>query len=397
MNKATCIVVGAGPAGCSAACHLARSGVDVLVLERADEGRDKVCGDGLSPAALRELTLLGLHEPVVASANGVRGAGVCGPNGRAFEVEHPSLRVHVMRRQALDGLLLGRARELGAQVRTCVAVRELQLQPDGVRAISSTGEVFEARYVVLASGSHSPLPIQQGLQHRPPADAVARRAYWEGVNQPADRLLFCYAQELLPGYGWVFPLGSGAANIGVGYFLSEGKPDLDALAGTFERWLRNAGILPEGSRPTTLQQTALLRVGFRRNAIAGGRVLLAGDAAASITPLTGEGISQALLTGRVAHETLREALAHGAEARPELHRDRVRRALPTMNAYGLAKQLFRSASVVNTVVASARGSAAIGRSVFETIVGERDPRLALLHVATGVPRAAWRALRSDET
>jgi flavin-dependent dehydrogenase len=216
---------------------------------------------------------------------------------------------------------------------------------------------------------------------------VARRAYFREVNWPATRLLFCYAKELLPAYGWVFPLGNGEANVGVGSFLGESRAsDLAPAFARFRAWLARQGIL-DAAAPGEHEATDLLRTGMRGNALVADRLLAAGDAAGAIDPLSGEGVSQALGSGRLAAQAVQRALAAGrcdaralADYRKAMHgayRSRARQAR-------LTRRLLRSTRLVDALVRLAGRDAGLAGGLYEMLVGELEPRGLMRHAARGI-------------
>ncbi|MBI5543357.1 MAG: geranylgeranyl reductase family protein [Deltaproteobacteria bacterium] len=391
-RDADCIVVGAGPAGCSAAFCLARAGVNVLLLERADGfPRNKVCGDGLTPASVRELEALGIVGPSSGTANWVQGGVLFSPSGTS--VDMVGSRACVMRRSQLDAALFRKVVDAGVRVQLATSVRAVTMD-GGAAVVTTARDPLRCELVVLATGSRSSLPILHKIQRPPPADAVARRAYFSKVRWRPDRLLFCYARELLPAYGWLFPLGNGVANIGVGSFLGESSAsNLAPAFQHFQSWLKREGILDEACEPAD-EGTDLLRTGMRGNALVAERLLAVGDAAAAIDPLSGEGVSQALRSGRLAAETATRALKSGelsaqglGEYRRAMHATYGRRARQAR----WARRLLRSSRLIDVLVGAARERPDVANLVYEMLLGEKDPlptmgRAALAMVTTG----AWR-------
>ena len=398
MENLSVVVIGAGPAGASAASSLAKAGVDVLLVDQCRFPRDKVCGDGLTPAALAELERLGLREAIAGSTNAVSGCALFGPSGAHFEARSESSGL-VMPRERLDELLHRRACEAGAKFLEA-RVADLQVGPDAVTLTTAGGERLRAPLAIVASGSHSSLPLKAGLQGQPAANAVARRAYFENVRWDPTRLLFCYAKDLLPGYGWVFPLGDGRANVGVGYFLKEGRPpELDRVWQEFQGWLREQGVFGDQTRPLSKVGTAQMRTGLQRNRLVGDRLLLAGDSAAAINPLSGEGISQALRTGRFAADAAQAALRSGDFSKRALssYTVAVRSEFANVGSYRAMKWLLQSPSLVDAVVWAARERPEVGTALYEALIGVREPKAAIARCVAGIAASglarARRALR----
>jgi len=320
------VVVGAGPAGTAAATALARAGRATLVIDRAAFPRDKCCGDGLTAAALRELDALGFRPQGLTTWQPVDDVVVRSPSGREVVFPLPRGRgtyAAVVQREELDAELVDVARRAGATVADGHAFTAIDVEPDRVVVeVDGIGSV-QARYALAADGMWSPL--------RKAVDAVepgylgewhAFRQYFTGVTgRGARELAVWFEADLLPGYAWSFPLPDGRANVGFGIQrggkvatqeMKELWPDL--LKRDFVRDFLGPDAEPELPHkawpiPARIESAQL---------VAGaGRVLLVGDAAAATDPMTGEGIGQALLTGRLAAEAIVAAGPHGAGPRYE--------------------------------------------------------------------------------
>jgi geranylgeranyl reductase family protein len=289
------VVVGGGPAGSAAALRARqlRPDASVLLLDRADFPRDKSCGDGIAAHGRDELALLGLPE-LIADYRPVDRLRVVSPGGMtvAATASRPN---HVVPRAVFDARLVAAARDRGVEV--CRHKVRALARRDGCVVLD--GEVA-GRVVVGADGANSVVRRAVGVPASPPKHtAIAVRGYAD-VPAEDDHAQFIAMQSAgWPAYAWSFPIGDGRANVGFGMLLprlhATGRPGREVLHG------RLAELLPDRPARHLLAHHLPLSPGRPRPPGA-GRVLLAGDAASLINPLTGEGIYYALLSGRLAAE-----------------------------------------------------------------------------------------------
>ncbi|MDO4242168.1 MAG: FAD-dependent oxidoreductase [Actinomyces sp.] len=381
VEAADVIVVGAGPAGASAAYHLATLGLDVVVLERQELGRDKVCGDGLTPSAVRELIRMGVDTSSWQRNAGLRVVG----GGHLLHVpwpELPSLPSYGLarRRAELDRDLAEHAANAGARLLTGVSVTApvttasgrvvgVEARPSARAAHPglSSPATLTAPVVVDAGGVSARLATAAGrLRDEARPLGVAVRAYfrspraddnwmesrlelWDG---PAGR------SDLLPGYGWLWPVGDGLVNVGLGS-VSSGSGSSRRVrlsrhprsAGTrsarrpgasrgrvparpagraagarsgagidykavFGRWMAAAppawGLTPDNQ--VGRLASAALPMAFNRKPHYADGLMLLGDAGGMVSPFNGEGIAQALMSGRLAAEAVAQAAARSTAA-----------------------------------------------------------------------------------
>ena len=303
------VVVGGGPAGAAAALAARAAGCSVLVLDRADFPRDKVCGDGIAPEALDVLARLGVDPArLLDGSPAVPRLRLTSPGGST--VERPMRRpAHVVPRAVLDHRLLTAALDAGAEFRR-QTVRRIDVRPDQVRL---DGTVV-AGVLVAADGAESVVRRALGIPpNRPGHTAIAIRGYAPDPFADPGVQVIATTEQRWPAYAWSFPLGDGRANVGYGELVSSGVTRGGLLAG-LERLL--PGVAAEGLRAHRLP----LSTG--RPELPDGRVLLAGDAASLINPLTGEGIFYAVLSGALAGA----AAVHGPDA-GRAYRQALRRRL----------------------------------------------------------------------
>ena len=385
MTTFDVVVVGAGPAGTTAATTLARSGRSVLMIDKAAFPRDKCCGDGLTTLALRELELLGLDPTMVPSWFTVDAAWLCSPSGREVCVPLPTgqgMFAATTPRRELDAALVALARAAGTEVSEGHALTGLRQSGDHVDVDVDGLGCVRTRYVIAADGMWSPTRKLLGLSE--PGylgEWHAFRQYARNVTGPAaTRLYVWFEADLLPGYMWSFPLPDGRVNIGFGIQRGGVRKvqEMNALWGDLlgrpHVVTALGGDIELEDRPTAWPIPA----GIDRAVLSSGRTLFVGDAARATDTMTGEGIGQAVLTGRLAAEAL---IAAGA-MRPEIARQRyqadVRHHL--LADHKMSAALTRALAhprgargAIRLVGASAWGSRNFARWMFED-----EPRALLL-------------------
>ena len=312
------LVVGAGPAGSATAAWLARHGVDVLLADAAVFPRDKTCGDGLTPRAIGELERLGLGDWLRAHTvnQGLRAHGF----GQTLLLPWPGGTLpdwgSAVARTELDDHLRTTAIKSGA--RAVDGVRAVDVRREGERVATvvlkrgeETVEV-DCRRLVVADGVRSPLGKVLGREwHRETVYGVAGRSYVTSTMSD-DPWISSHLElrgerhEVLSGYGWIFPLGTGEVNLGVGTLATAKRPaDLKVrtLMASYADGVREAFGLGDDLRAPT---SALLPMGGAVTGVAGPNWALVGDAAACVNPLNGEGIDYGLEGGRLVAELIAE-------------------------------------------------------------------------------------------
>lgn len=339
-DEASVVIVGGGPAGASAAYYLAIQGIDVLVLERAEYPRDKVCGDGLTPRAVRELIRMAL--PIPQSEGWVRNYGVRAyGGGHTITVPWPQISSQpdfgtAKPRKEFDHLLIEHAKAAGARVRTGVTVTEpIVHEPSGrivgvkaraahagdTAAGSERGAEFSvrARFVIDAGGVNARIAKAAGReQNKRKPMGVAVRTYFASPLASTD-MMESYLElwsgkagesDLLPGYGWAFAVGDGLVNVGLGSLSATAKPTGVNYRQVFATWLANTPpeweLTPENQRGPI--RSAALPMAFNRKPHYANGLALIGDAGGMVSPFNGEGIAYALASGRLVAEHIGQAL-----------------------------------------------------------------------------------------
>jgi geranylgeranyl reductase family protein len=336
------VIVGAGPAGSSAAYWLATAGLSVALVEKSQFPREKVCGDGLTPRGTRALIELGIDVSEEAGWLHNKGLRVLG-GGLRLELDWPELASFpnyglVRPRADLDALLATQAVKAGAVLHQLTTVGEPILDVAGrvVGVQATTGPdkrpvSYHAPVVLSADGVSGKLAQRLGLHRneKRPMGVAVRRYYtsprthddyleswlelWDGPPGADDA-------KLLPGYGWVFGMGDGTVNVGLGVLNTSAafqKTDYRAL---LTRWLDNTpeewGLREENATCPT--RGAGLPMGFNRGPHYARGLFLVGDTGGSVNPFNGEGIPYAIESGKFAAEAVIQGLARTAGPQREL-------------------------------------------------------------------------------
>jgi menaquinone-9 beta-reductase len=338
------IIVGAGPAGSATAAYLAMAGLDVLLLEKAAFPREKVCGDGLTPRAVRELITLGIPTPAEDGWIKNHGLRIVG-GGHRLQLPWPDLASFppyglVRTRKDFDDILAKHAVKHGARLlestnvtdpilddRTgaIIGVRAKAMDVDG-RETGAPLLSFRAPLVVAADGNSSRLSMSMNRPRRDDRPlGVAVRTYYTSPRHDDDYLeswLELWSKNpagdkvLLPGYGWIFGVGDGTSNVGLGILNTSaafGKVDYKDI---LKRWV---DTLPAEWAFTDETMTgpvrgAVLPMGFNRQPHYARGLLLVGDAGGMVNPFNGEGIAYAMESGRLAAEVIAQAFARQTDA-----------------------------------------------------------------------------------
>jgi geranylgeranyl reductase family protein len=337
-QDADVIVIGGGPGGAATAFHLARHGAKVLILEKSEYPREKVCGDGLTPRAVKQIVGMGVDTTAKGWARN-RGLRVIG-GGIRLELDWPDLASFpdyglTRTRMDFDELLVQKAIEAGADLHTSTTAiapvyddrTQRVLGVEATRGAGKEPRTYRAPLVVAADGVSGRFPLSMGLTKRTDRPiGVAVRRYYRSPRHD-DEYLESWLElrgrddysKLLPGYGWIFGMGDGRVNVGLGVLNSSvefGKSNyremlVDWMGATPEDW----GMTEENADGPI--SGAALPMGFNRVPHYTRGVMLVGDSGGMVNPFNGEGIAYAMESGALAAEVAVQALAEADPVRRE--------------------------------------------------------------------------------
>jgi geranylgeranyl reductase family protein len=312
------VVVGAGPGGSATACYASKAGLKTLLLDRQEFPRDKPCGDGLMPHATSEISLMGLADWLDEPHHGkFTGFSVYTQTAYLRQGVPPTLhgpRGHVVKRAETDEKLLERAVRAGAEFRAKTRATELLRsaagEVTGVEAASDgEGLRFDAPLVVAADGVGG--FANEGMKAH--QNAVARRQYFRDVNGPHKEDLHVFItgdmNERGAGYGWVFYLGDGRANVGAGVSTKTLARTGRNLKDFFDRFLEEPHLAAwlEGAEPEGPAKSWSLKMGMWGAKRYARGIMMVGDAGSMVHPISGEGVGYAIESGRLAASWAHEA------------------------------------------------------------------------------------------
>jgi menaquinone-9 beta-reductase len=417
------LVVGGGPAGSSCAYWLAENGWDVVLVEKKRFPREKTCGDGLTPRSVRQLDDMGLGG-TLAGAHRYEGLRACA-FGKVLEMrwpDHPSFPSHgyVITRKDLDQIVAERAEKAGAHViQGCEALEPIFASGSSPARTSQSGrpsrqgslpqlagalvadvksgstKEIRARYVVVADGSNSRFgrAIGSVRDKRFPL-GMALRGYYRSPRHDDGFIeshldLRDLSGAVVPGYGWIFPLGDGRVNVGVGLLTVTGRWKGLNTSNLMDSFVASAprswGLSPETScGPPT---GGKLPMGLAIRPSAGPNTLVIGDAAGSINPFNGEGIAYGYETGRLAASCLSEALSGNGTSLAEDYEERLQDFYGTYYRVGRAfVKMISNPQVLHGCMAAGIAVPPLMNTLLRIMANLMRPD------TNGVPELAYRAM-----
>jgi len=376
------LIVGSGPAGAACAIALGRSGLSVAILDKAVFPRDKICGDALSVDVVNQLSLLpgdlssrfdGLDSKV--SSYGVR---IFAPNHQYIDLPfiHKGEEKcgYLCPRFDFDQLMVEELKQFD-NVKTfedCLVEKVEKTETEGL--VHTNHGTFSAKIIAGADGAQSVVARQLG-SFKPDRQhfSAGLRIYYEGITsfQESHFIELHFFRDVLPGYLWIFPLANNRANVGIGMLSSVVSKKKINLKTILKALIENNPHLNErfkNAKPLEVAKGYGLPLGSRKRKISGDRFLLLGDAASLIDPFTGEGIGNAIRSGRVAADHIMEAFRlddFSASFNFSYDREIYKRMWPELKMSRALQNLCRYPRLFNTVVRKANNS----RHIHDLLVG----------------------------
>jgi geranylgeranyl reductase family protein len=306
------VVIGAGPAGAIAAVHLAAGGHQVLLLDKDHFPRKKVCGDGLLEDAVRCIDAAGVWESVRRHGHIMHQASIFSPS--RIEIKIPGTYITI-KRYMLDTLIAQRAVKVGA-VFARGKVDRIMIEPDETLSFTAAGitRQFNARIAIVATGANVTILKKTGGFSAPKPTAVAIRCYVRSPSGP-DHIVVSCDKGILPGYGWIFPLGNNEFNIGCGGLIGHIVKAPMNIRTIFRTFVDHFPIARKLMRQATVIQP--LRGAAIRSDFSGvypftkGPLIAVGETIGTTLPVTFEGVGKAMESGELAAEIVRKALVSG--------------------------------------------------------------------------------------
>lgn len=374
-------IIGAGPAGSATAYFLAAAGLRVALLDKYDFPRDKTCGDGLTPRAIKMLGTMGVLPQIEKRAHRCPKIKVRFGDDTIYylEIKHlPNLPEYILTipRFQLDDTLRQYAVQAGAQFFPEAKVETI-LHPDNgnLNIQIADGRNVECALIVIATGASTSLLKELGLIEKPPKVNLAARAYFDNVDELDENIVLFFDGVDLPGYGWVFPIGNGSANIGCGVFSEQPLPQtvrLRELINThpyLQRILKN-------SRQISPIKGFPLRTDFSPAHTGNEWMLVVGEAAGLVNPITGEGIDYALESAHIAAGTILAEWKDGVPSKGTQgkYRAAVKKKFHSpMKLNHLAQKVYFRESMLPFLMRRAHEKASLRKAIVEVCFGATSP------------------------
>ena len=384
-------VIGAGPAGSATAYFLAKGGLRVALLDKFEFPRDKTCGDGLTPRALKVMDAMGVLPQIESLAFQCSAITVRHSDAVSYRLELTHLdelphRILIVPRFFLDDTLRQHAVAAGAEFIPNAKVESLSRLENGRVCVHiKDRSSIEGTCAIIATGSNTKLLQETGLLKQKPPSNLAARAYFENVEGLDDTTLIFFDGIEMPGYGWVFPVAPGTANIGCGVFFNSSTAQTSKLRQLVQEHPYLRRILKNARQVGPIRGFPL-RTDFSPSFSGNNLALVVGEALGLVNPMTGEGIDYALESAQLAAEAILNGW-QGELASRSIQRNYrhalTRRFYYLMTISHLAQWLyFRDGTLANLLI-RAQQQPHLRRALTESCFGLARP------LAMFTPRVLW--------
>ena len=319
------IIVGAGPAGSTAALYAHKLGLNCILLDKAVFPRDKICGDALSGKSVRLMRELNLLEGVEKlEGSEINRITFGSPSHSQFDVHLKGnknndfiTKGYVVPRKIFDNFLFKKADEL-TETRQGFTVNDIIYENDNISGVKGTNiegkeEILNAPIIMGCDGANSIIARKLGLYEMDMENtAVAIRCYYEGVEGLSNQIELHYVSEVKPGYFWLFPAGNDKANIGIGLSKNDAKKEDRTLRQIMDEIVQSDYFRSRfgNARPLEKPVGWNLPLGRIQRKNHGNGFMLLGDAAGLVDPFTGEGIGNAMVAAKHAMQVASKAKNH---------------------------------------------------------------------------------------
>lgn len=318
-EDADIIIIGAGPAGLSAAITLVKQGVSVLVLERESAGKEKVCGGGLGRRSVRLLGDLTDQRFPFSRGNRINKLLVGAPDGGELSIDFSENKSQITGLTIVRGeleleLVKYIERNKGFKIIYSCEALDWSKDTSGVH-VKTTKGTFSAKAIIIAAGAHPAREIEPNgyTPFDRNSDAIALRAYFKEVDQDGlnDQIEFYFFKEIYPGYFWIFPQNNSISNVGVYLPLRYKHQKGINLQSLFYELIQEKSVLASRFQNASLIgkiESSVLPLHKKKRVLSGDRFLVVGDTASLVDELAGEGIGNALQSGKWAGEVMASAI-----------------------------------------------------------------------------------------
>ncbi|MGD8960916.1 MAG: geranylgeranyl reductase family protein [Desulfobacterales bacterium] len=388
------VIIGAGPAGAISACHLAARQHRVLILDRKKFPREKVCGDGLLPDALRCLDTIGVGEKVRAIGHLNSTSVLISPSQKEVEIPGEYLTI---KRSLLDMLVAQTAVERGAMF-AVGEVKQLGTESDGLASfiIQGSDRKYQARIVILATGADIRLLRNLNWSARKRPSGVGLRCYIRS-SFDLDRLVISFVRHgrfTIPGYGWIFPMRDHEYNVGIGLLSPDrvGKRTIN-LKKQFNVFLDSYPLtraLMQQSDRTTAMRAAAMRYDFEgAYPFVKGPIVAVGETIGTTLPFIGEGIGKAMESGQMAADAVNKALKSDDLSKLSQYGQQIESEFKTRyRGYRVAER-WLARSWLNDFIIGRFGSSRYAQEILAGVIAEtRSPQE--IFSLKGILKTLWK-------